>query len=99
IARPSATLSILDDTHPSALAMDTAITIDAPRARSSFWVIIARRQRTHSSKTANAQGRDGGLGTPSDHNVCITVLNQTSRITNRMQTRCARRYYRIAGAF
>ena len=73
----------------STFAEHETVTFGIPGARCGCRVVIARGQRTRSSKATQAERRYRGFGTAGDHHVGITVFNEAPGFAYAMQTRRA----------
>ena len=78
-------LVLFKNQHTRAFAQHEAIALGVPGARSGLGIVVARGQRPHRCKAANAQRADGGLGAAGQHDVGVAVLDQAAGLPDAMQ--------------
>ena len=72
--------------HPCAFAQHKTITVAVPGARGALRVVIAGRQRSHGSKAAQTQRRNGGLSPTCHHHIRIPIFDDSPSLANAVQT-------------
>ena len=74
----------LDHQNPGAFANHEAVAILVPGTRRPLGIVIARGERPHRRKPADAHRRDRRLRTAADHRDGFAALNHAERIANRV---------------
>ena len=59
---------------PAPFAHDEAVAVLVERTARALRLVVARRQRAHRGKAADAHRRDGRLGAAGNHHVGIVAL-------------------------
>ena len=90
-AAPAGVRQFFEHQNPRAFADDEAIAVGVERAGCPRRVVVARRQRPHRRKAADAHRRDGRLGAAADHRIGVTALDDLEAVADRMRSRRAGR--------
>ena len=84
-AAPLRELQLFEHQNPGALADHKSVALAIPRARRALRLVVARRERAHGGKSADAHGRDAGFGAAADHGIGVAALDEAERIADGMR--------------
>src|ERR1700752_735790 len=65
-----------------AFADHKSIPISFEWARSMYWVVIVGRQCSHRGETSDTHWSNGSFGTPTDHQIGVSALNDSETIAD-----------------
>ena len=94
-------LEFFENHDAGAFANHEAIAVVVPGTAGAGGVVIAGGKRAHGGESADAHGRNGGLGASGNHDVGITVLDDAEGIADGVGAGGAgsgRRFIRALGA-
>ena len=94
-AAPLRVLVLFEDHYPGALAQHEAVAVLVPGAAGGRRIVVAGGHRPRRAEAADAERRDRRLGAAADHHVGVSVLDQATRIADRMQAGGAGRDDRV----
>ena len=78
-------LQFFQDQDARAFADDEAVAVLVPGTAGVMRIVVARGQRAHGGKSADAHGSDGGFGAAGNHHVGVAVLDDARGIANGMR--------------
>src|ERR1700737_2583837 len=79
-------LALFKNEHARSFTHHESISIAIPGAGRSFRIVVSGRERSHRGKPGNRQGRDGGLTSSADHNLCVSPLYDAEGLSDTMRS-------------